>query len=117
MYKKEDKKGPGTYRPFGLLIPLSKIFESVLLRRMLGFTEKCTLLSLNQFGFRPRKSCIHAIAKITDYTRNSIDRKETGQACFVDLSEAFDTIDHSVLVRKLEIDGFRGKNFNLIETF
>ena len=84
---------------------------------MLGFSEKCKLESVNQFGSRPKKSCIHEIAKITEYTRNSIDRKETGQACFVDLSKAFDTIDHSVLGGKLEIYGFRGKIFILIETF
>ena len=98
MYKKGDKKEPGNYRPISLLKSLSKVFESVLIRRMLGFSEKCKLLFLNQFGFSPEKSCIHAIGKITEYIRDSIDRKETGQACFVDLSEAFDTIDHSILI-------------------
>ena len=96
LYKKGDKKEPGNYRPISLLSPLTKVFESVLLRRMLGFSEKCKLLSLNQYGFRPKKSCIHAIAKITEYIRDSIDRKKTGQACFVDLSKAYNTIDHSI---------------------
>ena len=84
---------------------------------MLGFGEKCKPLSLNQISLRPKKSCVHAIAKIIEYIRDSFDRKETGQPCFVDLSKAFDTIDHSVSLRKLEIYGFVGKNFSLIETF
>ena len=85
---------------------------------MLGFGEKSKPLSLNQISFRPKRSCVHAIAKIIEYIRDSFDRKETGQPCFFDLSKAFDTIDHSVSLRKLlEIYGFVGKSFNLIETF
>ena len=50
---------------------------------MLDFSEKCKLLSLNQFGLGPKNACIHAIAKIIENIRGSINRKETGQACFV----------------------------------
>ena len=118
MYKKDDKKEPGNYRPISFLSPLSKVSQSVFLRRILGFTEKCELLSLNQFGFRPKKFCIHAIAEITENIRESIARKKTGDACIVDLSKALqvETIDHSVLIRKLEIYGFKRKMFNLLET-
>ena len=55
VYKKGDKKEPGNYGPISLLGPLSKVFGSVFLRRMLGFSEKCKLLSLNQYNFRPKK--------------------------------------------------------------
>ena len=53
-----------------------------------------------QYGFRNKMSCTGAIGAITDYIRDVIDRKLNGQACFIDLQKAFDTIDHKLLLKK-----------------
>ena len=117
LHKKGDKSNPGNYRPISLLSPLSKVIEKVLLRRMMKFCVKHKILSSTQFGFRPKMSCVHAIATVTEYIRNEIDKKSTGQACFIDLSKAFDTIDHKILLKKLEAYGFRGKVLKLLENY
>ena len=54
-------------------------------------------------------SCINAIFSVTEYMRDAIDKKSTGQACFVGLKKAFDTLDHIIFLDKIEKDGFRGK--------
>ena len=53
------------------------------------FCVKNNLLANNQFGFRSKMSCVHAVATITEYIRNVIANKSTGQASFIDLSKAF----------------------------
>ena len=84
---------------------------------MVEFLEKHQLLSNEQFGFRPKRSCTHATASVTDLMRNVIDSQKMGFACFIDFQKAFDTIDHSLLIKKLQNLGFRGKISTLIASF
>ena len=70
-----------------------------------------------QFGFRAKRSCVHAIISVTDYMREEMDKKNSGQACFLDLKKAFDSLEHSVLMNKLYSDGFRGPIYELIKDY
>ena len=53
-------------------------------------------------------SCVQAIVKVTEYLREQIDKKMTGQACIIDLKKAIDTLNQEILLHKLENNGFRG---------
>ena len=117
LYKKGKKTDPGNYRPISLLSTISKILEKILLKRMMNFCVKNNLLANNQFGFRSKMSCVHAVATITEYIRNVIANKSTGQASFIDLSKAFDTIDHEILLLKIERYGFRGPILELLKNY
>ena len=62
-------------RPISLLSSLSKVFEKVLYKRMVKFFNKNNLFTPAQYGFRPKYSCANAIAEITDFIRDEIDKK------------------------------------------
>ena len=117
LYKKGDRNLPENYRPISLISSLSKVFEKLLLKRMMSFCAKHKVLTSSQFGFRPKMSCVQAIVKITEYLREQIDKKMTGQACFIDLKKAFDTLNHDILLHKLEEYGFRGKINEILKSF
>ena len=70
-----------------------------------------------QYGFRNKMSCTDAIGAMTYFIRDVIDKKLTRQACFIDLKNAFDTIDHKKLWRKMEKLGLRGNVNELIGNY
>ena len=108
MYKKADNTKPENYRPISLLSPISKIFETILLKQMTKFFSKNDSFSEHQYGFRKKRSCCNAIKIITEYIRDKIDQKESGVSCFIDFQKAFDSIDHRILLQKPADYGFRG---------
>ena len=117
LFKKGDKKNPENYRPISLLSSLSKVFEKLLFERMVNFCEKNKLLTSAQFGFRSKRSCADAILTVTEFMRDEVDKKSTGVVCFIDLQKAFDTLDHDILLHKLNEYGFRGEVNNLLRSY
>ena len=102
-FKKGDKRKPETYRPIGLLRSISKVFEKLLQSRMIKFCEKKSIICGSQYGLRSKRSCIDVIVSITEFMKKEIDTKSLGQACFIDLLKAFDTLDHNTLLKKWKI--------------
>ena len=84
---------------------------------MLVFINKNYILKLDQFGFREKHSCIHAILRVTEFMRKTVETKNMGSALFIDLRKAFDTINHCILLEKLCAYGFRGKFNKLILSY
>ena len=68
---------------------------------MIRFTGKNDLICPMQYGFRNNMSSVDAVAAITEFVRTEIDKKAQGQACFIDLLKAFDTLDHHTLLKKI----------------
>ena len=106
LFKEGSKTDVNNYRPISLLKIWSKIFERVMYNRMYHFMEHFSLLYNKQFGFRAKHSTIDALVDLTENVRSRSCKKVIG--FFLDLKKAFDTLDHSILLSKLERLGFRG---------
>ena len=76
--------------------------------RLIDFIRKKSILYPKQFGFREQHSTDHALLSIVDKIQNSIDNREYSCGIFLDLSKAFDTVNHEILILKLEHYGIRG---------
>ena len=96
------------YRPISLLSNINKIFEKIMFKRVVDFLNKNKCLYKKQFGFRQKHSTVHALLDLTEEIRMALDRNEFAAGIFLDFSRAFDTVDHQILLQKLDHYGIRG---------
>ena len=117
IYKNGPKNDVKNYRPVCSLSPFSKILEKIIYNRMIEFIDQNEILSSNQFGFRKGLSTESAIIQFINNIHNGLHYKHNTVAVFMDLSKAFDVLDHDILFKKLEHYGFRGKILDLLKSF
>ena len=108
IYKKNDKTKCENYRPISLLSNLSKLYERAMHTRIYEFLEASNVFYNFQFGFRKKYSTNHALLSIVEEIRENLDNKTFACGVFIDLEKAFDTVNHTILLGKLEHYGIRG---------
>ena len=109
VYKNGDPRIFSNYRPISILPCFSKILERLVANRLNNFIEKFNILNKSQYGFRANYSTEMALIDLVDKIGSSLDRSKHTIGIFLDLSKAFDTIDHTILLRKLNRYGVRGR--------
>ena len=107
VFKNGDPNIRANYRPISILPTLSKIFEKIVANRMFNHLEIENIISPNQFGFRPNHSTQHAVYSLYEQLAIAKENKKFSVTVFLDLSKAFDTVDHDVLLTKFGHYGFR----------
>ena len=76
--------------------------------RLYDFLEECDVFYKLQFGFRKKYSTNHALLSIVEHIRDNLDNKTFSCGVFIDLEKAFDTVNHDILLKKLDFYGVRG---------
>ena len=117
VYKAKEKYNPTNYRPISLISNLAKIFERILHNRIIKFFLKSKVIAENQYGFMKNKGTKDAIAYLTDYVVKNLDARQCTAAVMLDFSKAFDTVQHVMLLEKLEFYGIRGKSLELVKNY
>ena len=117
IYKKDSQLNCSNYRPISLLSNIDKILERIMYNRLYKFLEINNLIYSLQFGFRQKHSTSHALIHLTDKIRDQLDKRNFACGIFVDFQKAFDTVDHQILIQKLNYYGIRGISNNWFSSY
>ena len=117
IFKANDKEQFSNYRPISLLPSISKIFESVIYQQLMKYLLENKLLSSQQYGFRANHSTELAALNLIDRLTYDLDNGKIPTNIYIDLSKAFDTLQHETLLNKLAYYGVRGKANDLIRSY
>ena len=117
IHKKGSKTKLSNYRPISILSPFNKVFEIIIKQRLLNFWKKHKIFAQTQFGFRENFSTTLAITHFCEYLLSELDSNKNICSIFMDLAKVFDTVNHDILLYKLNQYGIRGLAFDLIESY
>ena len=117
LFKSGDKALFSNYRPVSVLPCFSTFLERIMFNRIFAYLDDFGVLSDNQYGFRTKYSTSLALVDMCDKISSAIDRKEHAIGVFLDLSKAFDTVNHHILFEKLEYYGIRGLALDWVKSY
>ena len=105
------------YRPISLLPIISKVFEKIMYSRLISFIDHNNILYDKEYGFQKGKSTEHAVIDIQSQIIDAFEKKEHPCCIFLDFAKAFDTVNHDILLSKLDYYGIRGPTFNWLNSY
>ena len=117
LYKKDDPLNPKNYRPVAILPIISKILEKSVFIQIIQYMEANQLLHPNHHGFRSHHSTTTGLIQMYDSWVQAVERKEFTGVCFLDLSAAFDIVDHPLLLQKLGLYGFTDSSLHWVNSY
>ena len=116
IFKTGDAQEFSNYRPVSILPQFSKILEKIFHNRLMSFLNDKQILYNGQFGFRENHSTSMAILELVEEMTTAMDNSQSSVAVFMDLKKAFDTVDHNILLTKLENYDIRGLAYSWIHS-
>ena len=117
LHKKDSRLTISNYRPISLLSNLNKIFEKLMFKQLYSFLEVNKSIYELQFGFRENHSTNHAIISIMQKIQEAIKNDNFAIGIFIDLQKAFDTVNHSILLEKLNHYGVSDVSNSWFKTY
>jgi hypothetical protein len=117
IFKKGEKSNPGNYRPISLTSLLCRVKEKLLRDEMMRYLLMNRLVSKDQHGFVPAKSCVTNLIESMDIITEALNRGFFVIMILLDFSRAFDSVCHSLLLTKLEAYGFDSSLVKWISSF
>jgi hypothetical protein len=117
VFKSEDPTEFSNYRPISVLPVLSQVFEKVLQGRLLEFLDHQGMVIPGQYGFRSGHSTAMAVLDMVERVREAWRKKNVALGVFIDFKKTFDTVDHRILLAKLERYEVRGVALGLLGSY
>ena len=117
LYKKGDANSRDNYRPISLLPSISKILEKIILIQLDEHFTHNNIYFSSQYGFQKKKSTEHALLELTDRILHQMDMNNSPLTIFLDLSKAFDTLNHEILIAKLKHYGLNNSALQLCKNY
>ena len=108
LYKKGDKYDMQNYRPISLTTVFAKLLERVMYNRLISFMNKNEIFTEAQHGFRKGKCMEIAIQPFIESIQEALDKHNHVTGVFIDLTKAYDVLNHKLLLEKLSSYGVRG---------
>ena len=115
--KSGDQKDINNFRPISVLPIIAKLFEFFVTKQLREYMESNKLLNVAQSGFRSNHCTQDVLLKCTDDWKMALDEGKIVGTVMIDLSKAFDSIDHSLLLKKLDALGIRDKEHTWFENY
>ena len=115
--KSGDDSDADNFRPISILPQINKVFEKLIHQRLLSFLKKFRILSPQQFGFLKKHSTSHSVTCLYEKLIQNLENKLDTAVLFVDLKAAFDTVDNTILLDKLEHYVIRNKTLKLLTSY
>ena len=117
LYKNKEHYFESNYRPISLVTTISKIVEKIVYQRVYSFLQNTGQIYGNQYGFRANHSCEHAVGQAVSSIVKGLENHHYVACVLLDLSKAFDMIDHKILLKELELYSIRGNALNWFESY
>ena len=117
IHKGESKNLSGNYRPVSLLPIIGKILEKIMHSRLYHFFDTMGIITKNQYGFQKNKSTEDALLELHTKIINAYENKKVACGIFLDFAKAFDTVNHKILLHKLEYYGIRGQTLSWLKSY
>ena len=117
IFKSGDDQNIQNYRPISILSFFSKIFEKIIASHIMDFLDTNNILYDKQFEFRKSHSTSHAIITLVDKVSCALDTGKFIVGVFLDLKKAFDTVDHTILLKKLHAYAIRDNHLDWFKSY
>ena len=117
IFKAKSKLDVSDYRPISLLQTFNKILEKLMHKRIISFLEKHDVIFTHQFGFQKNRSTTQAILDLCNKLTNGLDKKEISSCILLDFAQAFDLVDHKILIAKLSHYGIRSSALDWLKSY
>ena len=117
LYKSKGRDYVNNYRPISLLLTISKLLEKVIYKRVYGFLTETKQIYDSQYGFRAGHSCENAISEVLGEIVKALQNGKMTVCILLDLSKAFDSLEHDMIFKKMERYGLRGVCLKWFESY